>query len=159
MLTLLFNPNDELKLINYSKEVLRKLTKENQTFYISYPLWISLADKSYTKEELKAFAKTIKGLYIEEALFNETSLYCPVKIITEEKTIYSSLTLLKKYSFSASEACDKAPQSTNNKEEKKITAEENKINFPMQLKIFRIANAIEISKNTKALSDFVWKKL
>ena len=149
MLALILNPNDELKLIEYSKNLAERLTTNDCSFYTAFPLW-SIIDKNKTfkRDELKEFAKSILEARLDAPLCEDNSLYLPLHLDTGEIKIDTRLTLLKAYSKKNTAL----ELSTDNN----ISSEEN---FPMQLKIFKIANVIKHSKNSQALSDFVWKKL
>ena len=143
MLAVLLNPNDELKLIESTKKIAVNLSEGGSGFYTAFPLWCIIDEKNYTSAELKDFSKSITAITLELPVY-DGALYSPVKIETLSGKIESRLTLLKQYA-------------------KKNTAQELssdiKEMFPMQLKIFKIANVINLSKNSKAVSDFVWKKL
>lgn len=149
MLALILNPNDELKLIEYSKNLAEKLTTTDYSFYTAFPLW-SIIDKNKTfkRDELKEFSKSILEARLDAPLYEDNSLYLPLHLDTGAIKIDKRLTLLKAYS--------KKDTALELSTDINIFSEEN---FPMQLKIFKIANVIKLSKNSKALSDFVWKKL
>ena len=158
MLALILNPNDELKLIEYAEKLAASLyesdfSEDDGSFYTVYPLW-TVIDKSrdYSQEELKDFSKSILGIRLGLLLFDGSSIFLPVQLdikSQESKTeLECRLELLKLYG------------KKNTAQELPADIQKNAAeNFPMQLKVFRIANAVNLSRNSRVLSAFVWKKL
>jgi len=152
MVVLIPNPNQMLELIKFQKTFIKMHNTKEICFYQATPLWIPLNTEEnfdFSKDDLTKTAKSITSVQIcppELKLLPEqdtVSLVSQVFINQNQSDLKSQLILCKSL--------------TNTKIiQKKISSQEI---FPMSLKVFRIGNKIQISENSSALSDFVWKKL
>ncbi len=155
MFVIIPHPTEELKLINFQKELIKKNNAENTILYTCQPLWCEIPEffnencknsdfkKRNCKTELKKFSKTIKEIIIKNTDYNDDDkeIFLPVEIITQTITIKSKIPLLRIYK-------GQIPQNLKNQKS------------PMEkLKIFRIAKSALYSENQKSLQDFIWCKL
>ncbi len=165
MFVIIPHPTEELKLINFQKELIKKNNAENTILYTCQPLWCEIPEffnencknsdfknsdcksgdfkSGDFKTELKKFSKTIKEIIIKNTDYNDDDkeIFLPVEIITQTITIKSKIPLLRIYK-------GQIPQNLKNQKS------------PMEkLKIFRIAKSALYSENQKSLQDFIWCKL
>lgn len=182
MTVIVLHSSDEMKILNISKQICSFLSSNSIISYRDNPLWIPFpleqqvqqfqkqiennsqsksqifqnddlqSNFSNEKEILKEHSNKISNIIIYSPKALDDTIFCPVTIDYNNQIFNSKLTLLKVYKQ------NKEYKSLSNTDffQKKIAASEL---FPMQLKIFRLARQIQLSKNSVSLSDFVWKKL
>ena len=138
--------------------------------YKKIPLWIpveelgekagaNLADgeiDGYDKAQLKQLAERITNVQVLFPKQDDDEVYCPVVITynseeNEQKQIMTKLTLLRFLQPSEKDFVSEF-LSTN-------TSTETTNLFPMQIKIFRLGNAVMQGKNAMSISSSVWEKL
>lgn len=145
MITLLFHPTEELKLINFQKELIADLNTKTQIFYGQTPLFINLPFlNSQTNYDLKQISKSITQITLSNPIQKEKDIIIPVKISTNEQTFFSNLFLLHQLKGEVTEL--------GNYLNKKKSPVEN-------LKIFRLGIINKISNNTFEIEKIAWKKL
>ena len=167
MVVIVLHSTEELKVCRVIKEFSGFCAKNESVVYKKIPLWIPVEDfcknagdnltdeetDDYDKAQLKQFADRITEVQLLFPKQEDDEVYCPVVITTnskenKQKQISTKLTLLRFLK----------PAEKDFVSEFFKTNTETKNLFPMQIKIFRLGNAVQLSKNTTALSDFVWKK-
>ena len=163
-------------------------TLKNHIFCQAMPLWIFLpffdnqlsGDEKNKKDELKEVAAKITLVEIEEPhiCFSENLqkaiLRCQVSVAEAGGTHQAELILCQSAKVvnhtPASECAETEifltqPQSalqSNSTLQTPPTPQSNSAPhspFPMQLKIFRVANAVKPDEYSFAITDFVWKKI
>ena len=169
MIVIVLHSTQELTICRLIKELAGFCAKNGSVVYKKVPLWIPVEDlgknagdnltdeeiNCYDKAQLKQFADRITEVQLLCPKQEDDEVYCPVVINTnteenKQKQIYTKLTLLQ---FLQPTEKDFVSEflSTN-------TSTETMNLFPMQIKIFRLGNAVQLSKNSTALSNFVWIK-
>ena len=167
MVVIVLHSTEELKVCRVIKELSGFCAKNGSVVYKKVPLWIPVEDlgknagdnltdeeiNGYDKAQLKQFADRITEVQLLCPKQEDDEVYCPVVINTnteenKQKQIYTKLTLLQFLK----------PAEKDFVSEFFKTNTETKNLFPLQIKIFRLANAVQLSKNSTALSDFIWRK-
>ncbi|MCQ2591936.1 MAG: hypothetical protein MJ188_04060 [Treponema sp.] len=184
MLVIAVHSTEEGKIIDFCKKLISDFSKNfsDFIFYRNIPFFLPvssdfLADSDFlqkdissdfsatdfSNDELKKLAGKIKALQIEAPVFSKdfTSILLPLKIEAFNEnhnsfcTYFSFFplikTILKNNAFTEEQKLE-----LQNLLDKKNAASEL---FPMQLKIFRLANQEQIDKITTGLTSFVWKKI
>ena len=142
MTVIIPHPTEELKLINFQKELISSLYKESRILYAETPLWIDFTSNG----ELKELSKTIESVTFNQPEITEKSIFIPVRINTSEDCIDSKLTLVNIYNG----------QSFSDKDKSILRQKKQPVN---QLKIFRLGLVQAESPHTKSISKSVWCKL
>ncbi len=135
------HPTEELKLIKYQKELVRRLFTPGTLVYAHQPLWIPVDFKSVQEAKEKITGVTLTGVEYDE---KRECFICPVKIGTVDGTCLKS-----KLDFIHGLPRRSAPRND---------AAIHDI-FPMPLKIFRLGECTSPSPGVYELSNAVWKKL
>lgn len=164
MLAILFHPTEELKLSKFTKKLIAENYSSNLILYRKFPLWIQLSEANFYEKKIelnqikdaKIFLKTvttsISKIIINSPVLYQDGIFCNVSITTGNAEITAELQLAEIYN-------------KTDKKENLIHSKKNTRNifqselFPMELKIFRVGNLIELSENSLALKDSVWHKL
>ena len=165
MLVLIPNPNQLAQLVKMQKAFIKEANAPQQPiFYQNTPLWIFLPEEKFSlsgnkkliKDELKELSQSILKVELEEprVYFSENLqrvvLGSHSRISTESGLCSAELIL-----------CDSLPvkgaasQIKNPPDIKELSD----LTFPMQLKIFRLADAEELAPNTWAVNESVWRKI
>lgn len=166
MTVIVLHPSDELKILNISKQISTFLSSNSIITYRNTPLWIPFfqtqfqfsfdddlqTDSLEKTTNLKELANKISNIQIHSPQINDDIIFCPVTITFNKQDFFTKLIISKIYN----QKTENTDLSNTEILQKKIAASET---FPMQLKIFRFAKQIQLSKNSFSLSDFVWKKL
>lgn len=140
MTVIILHPTDELKLINFQKEVIGSLYDEKRILYAAAPLWIELDDFEIAEKN------QIKKIEIGDIEFSENEIYSRVLIECEKGNICSKLTLVNIYKGESFSQSDRMMIS-------------EKIQPVRQLKVFRLGLMQEQGPHTKSISKSVWCKL
>ena len=138
MIVLTPHPTEELKLIKYQKELVRRLFTPGALIYAHQPLWIPA-----NFESVEQAKKEIKSVTISAPEYDEERecYICPVKIETVGGTCLES-----KLDF-----IHELPR--------RSAIHINKDLFPLPLKIFRLGECTSPSPGFYELKNTVWKKL
>ncbi len=163
MVVIVLHPSQEIEICRIIKELSKFCAQNDCIVYKKPPLWIPFDSfdsnaeitSNSDKAQLKKLIDKITTVQILPPQQNDAEIFCPViwsyKNDDNKQEIkqFESKLILQRFL---------------NPTRKELTSSflsEHKTEaalFPMSLKIFRLANAIQLSKNTTALSDFVWKK-
>ena len=186
MLVLIPNPNQIAELVKIQKDFIEKVNicgnqsaPSRPIFYQNTPLWIFLPEEKFSlsgnektiKNELKELSQRIKkveleepGLYFSEKLqqmvlgaaayISTDSGLCKAELIickTASVVMKTASVVMKTPTSEIAEHLpDKCPAFVHGLSE---------IQFPTQLKIFRLAAAEELSPGTYAVNESVWRKI
>ena len=179
MLVLIPNPNQIAELVKIQKDFIEKVNicgnqsaPSRPIFYQNTPLWIFLPEEKFSlsgnekaiKNELKELSQRIKKVELEEPslYFSEKLqqmvLGAAADISTDSGLCKAELIICKTASVVmktptseiAEHLPDKCPAFVHGLSE---------IQFPTQLKIFRLAAAEELSPGTYAVNESVWRKI
>ena len=142
MTVIIPHPTEELQLINFQKELISSLYKEDRILYAERPLWIDFSES----EELKSLAKNIQSVNFGELKISDKSIFIPVQIKTSERIVDSKLTLVNIYKG----------QSFTDEDKKLIGQKKQPVN---QLKIFRLGLVKAEGPHAKSISKSAWCKL
>ena len=159
MLVLIPNPNQMIELLNAQKAFIQQNNRaDGPIFYQSTPLWIFAEpgskefSRDFLKDELKKFAADIQKVELEHpqvyfsTRLQQIVLGCHSRISINSRILQGELIL-----------CNSAKVATPPTTYK--CTEPSLKNFQMQLKVFRVANAVQPDAHSMAITDFVWKKL
>ena len=144
------HPTEELKLIKYQKELVRRLFTPGTLVYAHQPLWIPTNFNTVQEAKEKITEVTLTGLEYDE---KRECFICPVKIGTVDGTCLES-----KLDFIHGLPRRSAPRNDCHCE-RSAAIHINKDLFPLPLKIFRLGECTSPSPNIYELSNVVWKKL
>ncbi len=184
MLVLIPNPNQMSQLVQLQKDFIKNANvpaisdSTAPIFYQASPLWIFLPEDKFLlsgnekkiKDELKELSKLILQVELEEPrlYFSEECqqlvLGCHSRISTPKEVCTAELILCKTAS-AASAASDVMKTPTSEIAEHlpdkcpAFVHGLSEIQFPLRLKIFRLAVAVRPNENSLAVSDFVWEKI
>ena len=140
MTVMILHPTEELKLINFQKEVIEALFENDRILFASAPLWIELGNFELTAKN------QIKRIEIGGIEFSEDSIYSQVLIENENGTLSSKLTLV----------CLHKGKVFSDSDKQKLA----QIKMPIrQLKVFRLGIVQEEGACAKSISKSVWCKL
>lgn len=142
MTVIILHPTEELKLINFQKELIEELFENDRILYRTTPLWIDFKDS----EELKTAGKNIQSVNLGEVEISDKSIFIPLQIQTSEGHINSKLTLVNIYSG----------KDFSDKDIQIIKQKKQPVN---QLKIFRLGIVQEEGSHAKSISKSVWCKI
>jgi hypothetical protein len=144
-MVILFHPNQLKDLTDIQKKLIESLNQPKCYFCKTFPLWIDipfLNNNCILKNESNLF----KSILIDKPQFTKDGkIFCDVKIDFKNKMYSSNLIL-----------CSLLSKENMNKTFTLLSFD--KI-FPINLKIFKLGKDIEIDEHSKAIEDFVWKKL
>ena len=143
MICIILHADDKLKLLKYQKSLIA-LNHPAVTLIRKNPLWISLPADTNNLSEI---SKEIQKITIDEPQLKGDDIKSEVNIVFNNKELKSELTFLSVY---------KAHSNNNGKIEIKNPPD---LSFPMDLKIFRIAETEKLSDNSYASTASVWKKI
>ena len=148
MLVIIPHPTEELKLINYQKNLLSLLNTNGNIYYQQHPLWIELdrAFQAEDKHNLKEFSKQLKEIKLFQPEEKNKNIVIPIKYTilfnNSESEIISELPFLYLY--------------------KKNSSENISVPLPSlpvtQLKIYRLAIAEKTSSVSAEIQEFIWVK-
>ena len=142
MLVIILHPSQEIKLSQLIKELSSFCAKKGATTYKKVPLWISLPQNKTMEDKITDLQVLLPQQKSEEII-------CPVQITYEDGKYFTEVTL-QRFLYKA-EKDFVSDFLTMNKNAAEI--------FPMQIKVFRLGNTVDISRNAKALRESVWQKL
>ena len=141
---ILLNPNQNVRIKNTVKEILKKINLEN--FYV-LPEKPVLSDISHFYSEEKNLKEEIQKITVKNAVLKDLKLFFPVEIILKNKSFSEKIT------YGTFKAKNGEPESL---EKHEFSFE----GFPMNLKSFRIA---KFQKNEETFSwsffDEIWCKI
>ena len=141
---ILLNPNQNVKIKNTVKEILKKINLENFYFLPEKPV---LIDISHFYSEEKNLKEEIQKITVKNAVLKDLKLFFPVEIILKNKSFSEKIT------YGTFKAKSGKPESL---EKHEFSFE----GFPMNLKSFRIA---KLQKNEETFSwsffDEIWCKI
>lgn len=146
MYVLIPHPTEELKLIKFQKQLISQLFTNDILCYAESGLWIPfLSGKEDSTQTLKNLSKTITSITINSPVIIEEKIFCPVTITRNQElpTVTTELPLCR--------ILNKKQPSSENPAETEL--------FPLKLKIFRLGLSCQLSDNSKAIQNSVWKKL
>ena len=187
MLVLIPNPNQIAELVKAQKDFIEKVNicgnqsaPSRPIFYQHTPLWIFLPEEKFSlsgnektiKNELKELSQRIKkveleepGLYFSEKL-QQMVLGAAADISTDSGLCKAELIICK--TASAASVVMKTPTSESDSHLPNICFANvagktegvvSDLTFPLQLKIFRLADTEELAPNTWAVNESVWRKI
>ena len=142
MLVIILHPSQEIKISRLIKDLSGFYAKKGAVAYRKLPLWIPLPEN-------KSIEDKITGLQLLLPRQKDDEIVCPV-LITYEDGEYQTEVSLQGFLQKPKEDFLSDFWMMN-----KAAAEM----FPMEIKVFRIGNTVDISRNAKAITDSVWKKL
>ena len=170
MLVLIPNPNQIAELVKIQKDFIEKVNicgnqsaPSRPIFYQNTPLWIFLPEEQFSlsgnektiKNELKELSQSIlkveleePSLYFSEKL-QQMVLGAAADISTDSGLCKAELIICK----TASVVMETANVAG------KTEGVVSDLTFPLQLKIFRLAAAEELSPGTYAVNESVWRKI
>ncbi|MCR4580205.1 MAG: hypothetical protein K5681_07660 [Treponema sp.] len=142
------HPTEELRLIEFQKELIKAFFTDERIIYSATPLWIELPENFAVEkaESLKKLSKSIEEVKLGPLQMTEREIYLKAHIKTLEEDFFSKLTLVRIHSgkiFTASE-------------QSLLAEKKEPVNI---LKIFRLGIEEKLSPAAKALSASVWVKL
>ena len=141
---ILLNPNQNVKIKNTVKEILKKINLENFYFLPEKPV---LIDINHFYSEEKNLKEEIQKITVKNAVLKDLKLFFPVEIILKNKSFSEKIT------YGTFKAKNGKPESL---EKHEFSFE----GFPMNLKSFRIA---KLQKNEETFSwsffDEIWCKI
>ena len=173
MAVIILHPTEELKLINFQKDLISALFTEGRILLAARPLWIPLntvvdakntvvATKDTVVEPVETTAahkqSDIRGSFDElnhrnissvefgELETTESEIYIPIKITTTEGVFSSKLSLVSIYNNTNFTEAD----------HQIISQKKQPVR---QLKVFRLGNEKELSSISKCITEFKWCKL
>ncbi|MBO4532332.1 MAG: hypothetical protein J5726_01350 [Treponema sp.] len=150
MIVITPHPTEELKLIKYQKELIRRLFTPGALIYAHQPLWIPAQFESIEQAKKEIKSVTVLAPEYDE---NGEGVFCPVRIQTVGgECLESKLDYIHGL-----------PRFARNDEhchcERSAAIHTNEDLFPLPLKIFRLGECTSPSPNVYELSSTVWKKL
>ena len=142
MLVIILHPSQEIKLSQLIKELSGFCAKKGATTYKKVPLWIPLPQN-------KTMEDKITDLQLILPQQKDDEIICPVQITYEDGKYFTELTL---QGFLHKTKEDFVSDFlTMNKSAAEI--------FPMQIKVFRLGNTVDITRNAKAIAESEWRKI
>ncbi len=148
MFVIIPHPTEELKIIEFQKNIIVELFQEDRIIYRTTPLWIELPENiPQTEEEnIKLLSKKIKSVKFGDVKTDSRSIFVPVEINLDNDIYSSKLTLVRIHNgidFTESD--------------RQLLAEKKE---PVRLlKIFRLGIAQADGPYAKSISNSVWIKL
>ena len=169
MVVIVLHPTQELRLCHLIKELSGFCARGGAVVYKTVPLWIpveelgekegaNLADgeiDGYDKAQLKQLAERITNVQLLFPKQDDDEVYCPVVITynseeNEQKQIMTKLPLFRFLQPAEKDFVSEFLSANTGTETANL--------FPMQIKIFRLGNAIKTGRNSFELTDFIWRK-
>lgn len=144
MAVVILHPTEELKLIEFQKELISDLFTEGRILLAARPLWIEIGSNFVPYNELTSL--NIRSIDFGELEISDKEIYIPVRINTENEQTASKLSLVSIYSSNTFSDSDR-------------TIIRQKKQPVRQLKIFRLGNEKELSSVSKCISESKWIKL
>ena len=142
MLVIILHPSQEIKLSQLIKELSGFCAKKGATTYKKVPLWIPLPQNKTMDDKITDLQLLLPQQKNDEIL-------CPVQITYEDGKYFTELTL---QGFLHKTKEDFVSDFlTMNKSAAEI--------FPMQIKVFRLGNTVDITRNAKAIAESEWRKI
>lgn len=144
MIVIIPHPTEELKIIRLQKALLQKLNTSGNIFYAISPLWLELPQNycGTTKDDLKLVASKITSISTGRLSFFESKVVLTVLLNMDNETLELKLPLLQLYKGNADN----------------LSFSDYEVPVK-ELKVFRVGNATLLSPVSKAITEFVWKKL
>ena len=142
MVVIILHPSQEIKINHLIKELSGFCAKKEAVTYRKFPLWISLPQN-------KTIEDKITGVQMLLPQQKDDEIVCPVLINYEDEEYKTELTL----------------QRFLNKPDEDFVSDFLMMNknaaemFPMQIKVFRTGNTVDISRNAKAIAKSEWRKI
>ena len=159
MAVIIMHPTEELKLINFQKEVISELYTEGRILVAARPLWIPLntvVEPVETTAELTNCEvsgsfdefnhRNFLSIKLGDLEVSDNTIFIPVEIETKESTCISKLTLVRLHKGN----------SFTDSDYQKLSQKKQPVR---QLKVFRLGNEKELSPVSKCISDSKWIKL
>lgn len=164
MIVIVPNPNQELQIIDFQKAFIRNNFSKTSLIYKNHLLWIPLnistADSYTGTALLKEISSRIKEINIlppqiicssfSQKIFfpsvQTKSVLASKVLVTTDNSIIETILPLVYFTIKDSFSID-------------LTKLNDYELFPVKLKIFKIAKALVLSENTRALEDSIWKKI
>ena len=142
MVVIILHPSQEIKINHLIKEISGFCAKKEAVTYRKLPLWIPLPQN-------KTIEDKITGVQMLLPQQKDDEIVCPVLINYEDEEYKTELTL----------------QRFLNKPDEDYVSDFLMVNktaaemFPMQIKVFRTGNTVDITRNAKAIAESEWRKL
>lgn len=142
MVVIILHPSQEIKINHLIKELSGFCAKKETVTYRTLPLWIPLPQN-------KTIEDKITGVQMLLPQQKDDEIVCPVLINYEDEEYKTELTL----------------QRFLNKPDEDFVSDFLMMNkaaaemFPMQIKVFRTGNTVDISRNAKAIAESEWRKI
>lgn len=142
MVVIILHPSQEIKINHLIKELSGFCAKKEAVTYRKLPLWIYLPQN-------KTIENKITGVQMLLPQQKDDEIVCPVLINYEDEEYKTELTL----------------QRFLNKPNEDYVSDFLMLNkaaaemFPMQIKVFRTGNTVDITRNAKAIAESEWRKI
>ena len=142
MVVIILHPSQEIKINHLIKELSSFCAKKEAVTYRKLPLWIPLPQN-------KTIEDKITGVQMLLPQQKDDEIVCPVLINYEDEEYKTELTL----------------QRFLNKPDEDYVSDFLMMNkaaaemFPMQIKVFRTGNTVDITRNAKAIAESEWRKI
>jgi hypothetical protein len=142
MVVIILHPSQEIKINHLIKELSGFCAKKEAVTYKKLPLWIYLPQN-------KTIEDKIIGVQMLLPQQKDDEIVCPVLINYEDEEYKTELTL----------------QRFLNKPDEDFVSDFLMMNktatemFPMQIKVFRTGNTVDITRNAKAIAESEWRKI
>ncbi len=142
MVVIILHPSQEIKINHLIKEISSFCAKKGAVTYRKLPLWIYLPQN-------KTIEDKIIGVQMLLPQQKDDEIVCPVLINYEDEEYKTELTL----------------QRFLNKPDEDFVSDFLMMNktatemFPMQIKVFRTGNTVDITRNAKAIAESEWRKI
>ena len=163
MAVIILHPSEELKLINFQKELISELFTEDRILVAAMPLWIQCTPvvkpvettaEHETSEVCGSFDtvfvllnhRNIKSIEFEDVEISEKEVFIPVTITTENAQYNSKLTLVILHKGRDFTGFDR----------QKVLQKKQPVR---QIKIFRLGIEKELSSNSKCITESKWVKI
>ena len=151
------HPTEELRLIKYQKELVRKLFTPGTLIYAHQPLWIPV-EFSSVEEAKKSITKVT--VLAPEYNYEQEGLICPVMIeVIDGNTLTSKMNFIHGLPRFARNDNNFAHTDGHCEERSNEAIHLPDKIFPLPLKIFRLGECTCPSPNIYELNNVVWKKI
>ncbi|MCR5253445.1 MAG: hypothetical protein K6C98_06995 [Treponema sp.] len=171
MLVIIPNPNQTTELIRMQKEFIKKANSAplpHPVFYQNAPLWIFIEEnnsftRDFSKDELKKFSAELTKVELDSSQvyfsknLQQIVLGIHSRISTTKITLQGELVLCQTATVVNGTSTSECIEPLLNLCKTEIPGGPSK-SFPLQLKVFRVANAVKPDSHSFAVTDFVWKK-
>ena len=142
MAVIILHPTDELKLVNFQKELISMLFEEGRIMIAQKPLWIKFGG-GFDTLAARAFNHRIE---LGDLEVTAKEIFIPVTITTDTASYNSRLKLINLHSGKAFSGFDR----------QKLSEKKQPVR---QLKVFRLGEEKELSSNSKCITESKWIKL